>query len=550
MVQIYKDESGQEHEFPDDATPQEIDEATSRPSSSQSNSGLLQKAANFAERNINQPIEQNVVNPLNDFASGFNQGIANIPSGVANLGIYAANKLPGVNANYVKQFDFAPNNTMSTLGEVGSFFGGGELGKAGNLLTHIPSMSHLTQIPFMAKAISHATNILKESPFANKVAGNAVLGGTYASPGNEGEGMVLGGAIPAVGETGNALSSSAKSIMENPKVHNFLSKFMPEKLADETYQGITGGKSLYETNKDLVNDIRQGHDMRQQEANVYKDYVMNKHGNDVIYESPDPLISTETDKSTALMNKIKSLGAGDLYKAFESNPTLSNAHQLQSELGSMMGDLKNSPVKTADTRNEISKIKSARDQLKQHMFDYLKDQDQYTAEKTADMYKRYSDLFKENVEPYLSNKKLKDIVNNGKTYVKNLHDVFAHPSNTFNRFTGKEETGKVNKILQDLPQESQNKILALSLGSRPQNANSLLDKLSKAEDKGYGNYLNENIKNNMNELGQRIGNKNKAKIAGKTAGVGAATGASALGMNSLYNAGKHAVDNALLYNQQ
>lgn len=165
----------------------------------------------------------NVVNPSKDifhqadsFAGGFNQGLANIPVGFANLGISGLNFLPGVDIPHIKQFDFAEHNPSSTAGEIASFFAPGGVAKG---LSKVPEVVEaakgLGKLPGMQKI----SEIISNNPLKSKIAGNALLGGAYSDPDHQLLGMGLGAAVPlgieGIKAIANPVETLAKSINTN-----------------------------------------------------------------------------------------------------------------------------------------------------------------------------------------------------------------------------------------------------------------------------------------------------------------------------------------------
>lgn len=135
MTQVYKDpQTGEEHEFPDDATPQEIDSAT-KGYSIQNQS--VQIPRNSSMQNIsneiggfNEKFKNYVANP----ALGFVQGTANSVPGMLNLLKHFGESEPLIkkmkeegkyNLPDVPYFDVAEHTLPTQAGEVGSVFAGG-----------------------------------------------------------------------------------------------------------------------------------------------------------------------------------------------------------------------------------------------------------------------------------------------------------------------------------------------------------------------------------------------------------------------------------------
>ena len=163
------------------------------------------------------------------------------------------------------------------------------------------------------------------------------------------------------------------------------------------------------------------------------------------------------------LGKIKDLKVGDLFDEFKSSPTFDNAHRLQSELGSLERTLNSNPTKTPEDLLQIKKVQSARTQLKEDINNFLEKRDLTSNQPVLGHYKKASELFEQNIAPFLSNKKILDIVKGGKTDIKDLHNIFSTPTNFINK-SGVEELGSINKIMQDLPQNARNRILFNAIG--------------------------------------------------------------------------------------
>lgn len=169
----------------------------------QSPQSFQKKAATFAQKNINEPVE-NLLGQADAASAGFLQGIANIGPGIYNLGAKGANLIPGINIEEKKGYNFAPKNANAMAGEIASFFGPGLLGKIPQIAS-IPK--HVYDIPQIANALKKASNIIGKSPIAiqkalktgESIGSNALLGAVM-SPEHQGLGAVLGAGGAAVGE--------------------------------------------------------------------------------------------------------------------------------------------------------------------------------------------------------------------------------------------------------------------------------------------------------------------------------------------------------------
>jgi len=491
--------------------------------------GLLERAGNYVERNLNRPIEENIVKPIADIAGGFGQGIANIIPGAANLGISGINAVGG-NIPKVPMFDMAPHNSAATTGEIASFFAPGGILKA---LGKIPKVANVAEsamnVPFIEKGINAASNLLGKAPRTSKLAGNALLGGVYA-PDNPLLGMGLGAAGGLIGEGVSKGYSGIKNSLENNEfLKKTYSKINPTGQAKEIEHYLSGGtNNLTKNSKELVKDIRSAYNMRNEEAGVFLNYALGKAGNEKIYETT-PFILNKLDKSIATFDKLKGLGVGDLYKSFKANPTFSNAHNLQSELRFMIDDLKQIRPRTGDIRNQLAKLRDARSQVKKDIGAFLEKHDSSSNQPIGDKYKQGLNLYREHVAPFRQDKKILDIVQGGKTDIKNLHNAFGSPTNFIEK-NGIEKIGHINKIMQDLPASAKNRILFNAIGGNKLNPEELLKKIEDVKSKGFGSYITPEVEKSINALNKKIKNKESAKTVGKITGLGALA---SLGTNAL-----------------
>ncbi len=498
-------------------------------SKSKSKTGLLERAANDVEQYINKPIEE-VGRGARDLIGGFGQGLGNIAPGLANLGASGINALGG-NVGKVPMFDVVPDTPSKTAGEIASFFAGPGFLKA---LTKAPEAiafgNSAMKIPQIANSIKHASNILGKSPMASRIAGNALLGGAY-NPENPGIGMALGAGGGILGEgVSKGYSGIKNSLKSNEFLQRNLAKINPEAQAKDLEHYLSGGtNNLTQNTKELVKDIRTAYKSREDEAGTFFNYALEKAGNQKIYKE-NPMILNKIDESIDTLGKIKDLNVGDLYHSFKANPTFNNAHKLQSELGSMERQLKANPLKTQDDINQISKISSARKKLQSDISRFLERHDQTSNNPIGEKYKMGSDLFREHVAPYLEDKKILDIVRGGKTDIKNLHNAFNTPTNLIGK-GGEEQIGAINKILQDLPEDSKKRILFNAIGGNKLSPEKLLEKMEEVKSKGYSSYFTPEVEESVNALNQKIKNKNRTKIG--------------LGLVALKGAAKNALSHVL-----
>ena len=483
------------------------------------------------------------------FVGGYGQGLANIGPGLLNLGVSGVNALGG-NLSKIPMIDLVPHTPAATVGEIGSFFGAPGFLKAISKIQALASTAqHVVKIPMVADALKHASNVLGksptlekivQSPTTQKVAGNALLGGAYV-PENPLLGMGLGAAGGAIGDGVGKLASDiwktksltkggmktyndAKNALSN---NEFLNKayanFNPASHAKELEHHLSvGANNVTENSRQLASEIRNAHNMREEEARAFYNYALKNAGHEPVYGVPHkdifPSRSPEYAREQDTLNKIKNLNVGDLYHSYKANPNFENAHRLQSELGNIERKLNSNLSKSQDDYAQIKKIKDAKTQLQEDIQNGLEKRDINTNHPVAGHYKKGTELFREHVAPFSADPKLIDITKGGQTVVKNLHTVFDTPSNTITK-DGLEKIGSINKIMHDLPETSKMRIIFDAIGGNKLSAKELYKKLEEIKSKGFESYFTPEVEKSINALGKKLRNKKYAVVAGGLVGA-------------------------------
>ena len=305
-------------------------------------------------------------------------------------------------------------------------------------------------------------------------------------------------------------------------IPNLIEKFSPKKSSNELLEHLSqGSKNTEQNTQSIVKDIQNAHNMHEAQAVEHLSYPLKTAGEERIYEHVDPLISTKMDNAKSMISKVKDLDVGALYHSFKEKPTFQNAHNLQSELGVMIGDLKRIPGKTNAERLQLNNLKSVRDKLKGDITDFLQRRDLNSNENLSTSYKKGVDLYRENVSPYLSSKKLRQIVREGRTSVPNVHKIFEAPYDLAERMTGKTKEGPITKILKDLPQETKDKIIFNKIGGfkNANNPEKVASGIKNADQQGYSSHISQDVKNKLLDIENKSKNQKLLKMGGKGLGV-------------------------------
>lgn len=357
-------------------------------------------------------------------------------------------------------------------------------------------------------------------------------------------GRALGEAVPATyNAVNNVYKTAGQKYGEVPSAPNLpqpptLPKLaLPENkpiptMAEHMPQAPQAGNDLLEklgqgsANKEegatkLASMIKEKHDQRSEEAGQFFNHVFDRAGKDKLYEHVEPLISTAMDKEMSMMNRLEGINVKPLYESFKNNPTIENGHWLQSELGTVVGDLERNTAKTPADRATIKNINNVRDTLKNDIIDSLKRRDSKSNETLAPKYEKGIELHKQNVAPFRSTPELRDITVKGTETPKNIENIFNTPTNIIKK--GESTTGPINKIISDLPPEAKDLILFNKVGAS-QHAGQhekLLNALQSARNEGYSSYFNPHVEEAIKDIGQKskndIANKNMIETNHKMA---------------------------------
>jgi len=264
-----------------------------------------------------------------------------------------------------------------------------------------------------------------------------------------------------------------------------------------------GTNNKEESARKLATMIREKHNERVEESSQFFKHVFKK---DIkLYEKPDPLITTKLDKEMDILKRLKGMNVEPLYYKFKKNASIENGHWLKSELGTVVGDLERNTAKTPADRATIANINNVRKTIETDIHDALKRHDLKSNENLLPMYKKGVELHKENVEPFRSTPKLREITVKGKETPKNIETIFDTPSNIVKENGNK--IGPINKVIKDLPEEAKNLILHNKIGANAHinNHENLVNALHKAKNEGFSTYFNSHVNESIRNI------ENKAK---------------------------------------
>jgi hypothetical protein len=285
------------------------------------------------------------------------------------------------------------------------------------------------------------------------------------------------------------------------------------KKADDLLQILGKGATNKEQAAKMASSIlREKYNQRIEEAGIYFNHVFQQAGNNLLYKHIDPLISTELDKKSAILDRLKGINIKPLYEKFKNNPTIENGHLLKSELGTAIGDLEKNTQKTPADRETISSIRGIRKTIENDIFDALERHDSNSNENLLQKYKKGIELHKENVEPFRSTPELRDITVNGVETPKNIESVFNTPTDIIKN--GERKTGGINKVLSDVSPEFKDLILFNKIGASKYagQPDKLVESLLSAKNEGYSTLFNQHVNDSIEAIQKQSASDVEAKI--------------------------------------
>lgn len=452
MVQTVTLENGEQHTFPDDATPDEMNRAL---------------AAVDLEQKTNQlvhPYGSSLANVGKNITGGIAQGLQGLLKSLPDMHTMAP---PSMQNAMPYQQGQAPANTFDPYNALG--------------VTNQP---------------------LSTAAGAEQGLGELISGGTAAKI-----------ASPAWDATKNLASE-------------IQSAFSPGTDAKNILQNLgQGAKNDKQITQSITGDIRDAYDARAETAGTFFNHPLQQAGDEVIYDKPNPLVTTALDKAQSMISQVNDLPIDKLSAAFNQKQSFQNAHNLQSELGNLIGEFDSKPFKSPEEVVQLSALNDTRDQLKSDISDFLQRRDANSNENLAPMYQQGIDYYRDNVAKYLSSQPLRQIVRGRQTQVDNVHDIFNNPTD-FQDAQGNVTPGPVTQILQDLPDQTQGKVLFSKIGSmkNASNPQALFKSLNDAEQNGFSDYFNSDLKQKISDGLQHLQNQNILKKAGIGAGIAGAVG--------------------------
>lgn len=479
---------------------QSIAPNASQPQSQQS-PGYFQQFANDAKQEGRNALQSTLGagDAIRDFLGNTAKALPNpfIDSQIANQ---FGNQNPSINSNF-SGANFAPSSSGQqyqigrALGDTGTFMAGG----AG--LDALRGAAE--SVPYLgAIARGLGSDVVKGKGFVNNLPGwlsgaarRAIGTGAYSAindPNNRTDGAMTGAVASVAGDLVPSALRGAGLIRD---------AFRPQAYSEEIMKGLSGGQSLEQNAQGLAQNINSSYG--QQVANTENRYkpIFDQLGNNPIYNRVNPIYGvSQKGAYEKLGDNVTNKFGGDLedmHNNFIANPSLNNAHQLQSQLGREIGSMQSANSKGALDqigKSTLSSYQKARTALQGDIKTYLSGQ----GLDNVSNYLGASQDYKQNVTPYLDGANLSQISKGDITNPANLANLFKSP-----------EPG-MQKVISDMGPDANRQILYSMLGRRNVTPESLLGAFSDLDKQGLGSYITPELQRQMQNLSAKVSARNVA----------------------------------------
>ncbi len=336
----------------------------------------------------------------------------------------------------------------------------------------------------------------------------AAFGATQSQ--NPVTGALTGAALGKAGELAPTVISAIPST-----VKKLTGAVQPQKQAEQILTTLGGGATLEGNAQSLANDISNAYQQQIKNGQAQYQPIFNAFGNNPIYNRVAPIFGiSQKGAYENIGNAARENYTGDLkdlHDAFISNPTLNNAHQLQSQLGAEIGSMNYANAKGAldqAGKNTLQTYQKARGALLGDINSYLGSQ----GLDAVSAYRAATNNWQQNVAPYLADSNLAQIAKGeitNPTYSQ-INSIFKSPE------------PEINKVVSDIGQSANNKILYNELGKTQ--ANLTPEKLSgvysQLDRKGLSSYVTPNLAQQFDQLASKTTARNAVRT-----GTGALLGA-------------------------
>jgi hypothetical protein len=431
------------------------------------------------------------------------QGVLGAGDALRSFFTQSANMLPGVN---IPDPRFGNGNAYDVgrfAGNVGTFVGGGEALDSWRALTAAKDIPLASQVASLLGKTGDGSFMGALPGVAKRAIGSGIYGALTNQDDRAG-GAAEGSALSAGLDTLPGAFGLAGKLM---------SGFKPQQTMENIISALSGGKGLEENSQSLAQDIQNTFQQKVNEGQALYQPVFDQFGNSSLelnnplrrlYNTPSQYLSLGNDVVGSYDRDLK-----DVHDQFLQDPTLQNAHSLQSQLGSSIRDLQATESKsglTAADRSTLQGYQKAQQALKTdiNQFLYSKSPD------LANQYQSATQNWAQNVVPYLDNRGIAGIAKGDITNPRDITNIFKSPE------------PNVQKIVDDLPDDAKNKVLYSILGKTnatksPQN---LVNAFNKLDEQGLSSYVTPDLASQISQLSSAIGKRtNLDRLIGVGAGA-------------------------------
>lgn len=377
-------------------------------------------------------------------------------------------------------------NIGDIAGNIGTFLGSGVIADT--------ARTGMESLPYISKA-------------AQYLGGNGFAGALRQALGTAGYGAITTPQNRTGGAEQGALISAGLSALPGTAglIGKGINAIRPQQYSDAIIQGLGGGKSLEENAQSLAQDLQGSYQQQVQKTGDILNPIFDRVGSSSVYNGVSPGQSAYQSLNQKVLDSY-SPNIDDLHQKFLDDPTLQNAHDLQSQLGSSIGDFQLQKQKgnlDAASKNVMEYQQKARAALKSDIGDFLGTVDPtYPSE-----YTRGSDYYLNNVVPYLKKPQIAQIATGAITNPGNITNLFKNPE------------PYIQKIVGDMGSQANNKILYAQLGKYSQTPEKLSKSFEDVKNSGLSSYITPDLEDQFNSLNSKITARN-----GIQRGSGAALG--------------------------
>jgi len=470
------------------------------------------------------------------------QAILGAGDAVRNTMASAANLLPGVNISPVQSGQGMAYDVGNIAGNIGTFMGGGELLDLARV-----GAEGIPLIGSIAKSLGGSG---MASTISRQGIGSGIYGGLSTNQ-DRGDNAIIG-----AGE-GAALSALPFGVGKIVQSQYFRPGLYAKNIIDKlnlnaapslnTLNGSSASASANDIKNSILNDLGSGQTLsdnaksltqrvnmafkgrKEEGSGLYNSLFDNLSGSTIYDEvnlpktlstSPNNNISSFYTK-TPLLNGLsewrlnnsggKIFSSGEypslssdvldsynsnlknMHNDFVQNPTLENAHTLQSQLGSEIRSFQKSDARgnlSISDKDVLGNYLQAKNALKTDMSNYLgKISSEY-----QDAYNEAKENWRTTVTPYFSRPTIAGMAKGNIENIGNIQAPFKNPSIN------------IQRVVQDLGPDYQNKILYSQLGkmtpsSSPQN---LVNAFNRLDEQGLGEYVTPQLSQRIGELQNQI----------------------------------------------